>query len=275
MCAEENFGFLRFINSKDIREYITSIGYEMNSAECAYVAFESLRSMREKHDAYREIIKSMEDIKLPEVDSSLHKALKVRIELEKILMDVFYQQDKAVYMWRTMERNDEEYRGIYAGWNTCLHNAFEWVGDDRLIWVEKRWITVGDAKEKIVRVLFNKNKEAVKVYSFGILDYDLTEKFWMIISASKYVHIPFPFKRGDIVHTITEGVFVYEPQWEKSELGGYIVDEAGNVGLYSRDCTFDMSYYKKKLKGKDKRLKDISLFLKGKMSLVEFIERCK
>ena len=269
--------FYKFIGSRDIREHLAKIDYEMSASECAFVVAKSMLSLEGKHKAYKKIIDTMKDAQLPDNGGSLHDVLKTKMELENILMDVFEQEDRAVYVYSYLDR--EEGREVYADWSRCLNEAFEWCEDADFVRIEKRWITVGNETPKSVSVLFNVYREVVNVSSRSILSDDLHEKFWRIDIAGREVRIPMPFKRGDILHTAADGVFVYEPDWDKSYVGGYMQndfeDEDAVVGLYSISNWLTAEYYTEKLEGRNEKLGDISSFLKGKMKLVDFIEKCR
>lgn len=278
---KEKYDFCRFINSKDIREHVKKMGYEMSTQECAYVVDESYRPIKEKHEAYEEIIKNMPDKKTPGKNGSIHELLKKRMELEKILLDVFFQSDKAVYVYECFDNGERrESKDVYSTWSECIDAAFCWENDVEFIRIEKRWIMGRDSDKKTVGVIFNTNKEAVHISQWGILSEDLSEKWWWrYFDERKNIHLPLPFEKGDILQTKTGGVFVYEPDWEKSYMGGYFANryccEDECVGQYVVGKWLDAEYYRKPLEGKDKNLEAVSLYLKGKMSLVKFIEKCR
>ena len=53
----------RFINSKDIREYLSQTDYRFNTLEAAYLIYACrFLTMREKHDAWDELIDTMPDM---------------------------------------------------------------------------------------------------------------------------------------------------------------------------------------------------------------------
>lgn len=265
--------FYRFIGSRDIREHLEKINYNMSAAECTYIVYESMLPLAEKHIAYKRIIDTMEDIQLPCERGSLHKALKTRMELDNILTEVFKQEDRAVYMYSYLDR--EEDRDVYADWRRCLEEAFEWREDEAFVRVEKKWITVGDEKPKSMSVLFNENREIVSIAAWRILNDELQDKFWSLAATAACINIPTPFKKGDILYSMADGVFVYDSQRKRQNMQGYKADICGDVGLYTIVSPYDAKYYMGKIEKKDKNLKDISLYLKNKIDLARLIERCK
>ncbi|MBQ8540629.1 MAG: hypothetical protein IJ435_04040 [Clostridia bacterium] len=269
----EKYDFIKFINSKDIRAHLKKTGYELSERECAYVVCESYLPLKQKHEAYGELIKNTSD-------EMLKETLAKRIELEKILLDVFFQRDNAVYVYRYISKGDRECEEIYASCARCMESAFQWNERAKFVRVRKRWVMGEDSESKEVSVLVNKEGEVINIASRGILSEELCEEFWSIVNLwQEQISIPLPFERGDILYTITDGVFVYENEWEESHMDGYMHNcydcEEAVVGVYRIIRWLDAEYYTGRLKGKEKKLKDISAFLKGKMKLVDFIQSCR
>lgn len=80
---------LRFVNSKDIRKHLETIGYEFNSLETAWLIYQCRdATIDEKHKAWTELIEIMFDCKIEKrmntvPQESLHAFLKSYMELEK------------------------------------------------------------------------------------------------------------------------------------------------------------------------------------------------
>ena len=73
----------QYINSKDIRAHLESIGYRFNALEAAWLVYQChTATMKEKHAAWREIIDTMPDIRVEFADEclepfeSLHQLLR-------------------------------------------------------------------------------------------------------------------------------------------------------------------------------------------------------
>ena len=79
---------LRFINSKDIREHLRSIGYEFNSLETAWLIYQCHdATIDEKHKAWNELIETMPDCPIEKrlntvAQDSLHAFLRLYMTLE-------------------------------------------------------------------------------------------------------------------------------------------------------------------------------------------------
>ena len=77
-----------FINSRDVEEHCRSLKHEFSAIETAFIVYQSKkRNLREKHDAYREIIASMPDTEVQKrfncpYHNSLHSVLRERLHCE-------------------------------------------------------------------------------------------------------------------------------------------------------------------------------------------------
>lgn len=80
--------FYRFVNSKDIREYLQSINYTFTPIEAAWLFWKSmLTTLEEKHRAWEYIIGNMQDCCIQErlntvPQPSLHHVLQELMRLE-------------------------------------------------------------------------------------------------------------------------------------------------------------------------------------------------
>ena len=270
----KRFDYLKFIDSKTIRTHLEETDYELSERETALVIYESFLPLKEKHEAYNELIQNS-------LDENVRTILKKRVELEKILLDIFFQKDDAVYVYRYIDEPPYETgEEVFKSYTKCVEDAFKWREDAKYVRIEKKWIVDDEDSSKEAGVLLNKKGEVINVSARGILSDELCEKYWSIIDLwQEPVCIPLPFKRGDILQTIGNGAFVYEPDWDKGYVSGYMQndseDEAAIVGVYSISNWLTAEYYTGELKGKNKKLKDISADLKGEMNLVDFIENCR
>ena len=70
----------KFINSRDIREYLQKINYSFSPLEIAWLVKKSkYTTLKEKHKAWREIISTMPDCEICENEPSLHEYLNDRM----------------------------------------------------------------------------------------------------------------------------------------------------------------------------------------------------
>ena len=94
----------RFINSRDIREYLQSQNYPFTSLEAAWLIYQCrCATIKEKHEAWQELIQTMPDCAVAErphtaLHESLHQFLKEYIRTENEILDWFFRDEKdAIY----------------------------------------------------------------------------------------------------------------------------------------------------------------------------------
>ena len=52
----------KFINSKDVRNYLKEINYEFTPVETAWLIWQSTKPLEERHKAWQEMIYTMPDV---------------------------------------------------------------------------------------------------------------------------------------------------------------------------------------------------------------------
>ena len=94
----------RFINSRDVREYLKSRNYPFTSLEAAWLIYQCrCATIKEKHEAWQELIQTMPDCAVAERPhtarhESLHQFLKEYIRTEDEILDWFFRDEKdAIY----------------------------------------------------------------------------------------------------------------------------------------------------------------------------------
>ena len=93
----------KFIDSKDIRNYLKEINYKFEPLEAAWVVWQNAsRTLDEKHNAWQESIDAMPDIgfEVSHINETrnLHEYLKELIDIDNELLDKFYKNEKnAIY----------------------------------------------------------------------------------------------------------------------------------------------------------------------------------
>lgn len=115
----------KYIRSKDVREYNEKIGHKFTATESAFLVWLNYEiTLKEKHDAWREIMRDMQDeeiAKRPNADyaPSLFALLNKFIEADNRLIDEFYKKDeRTVYSYRYICKDDssfgEDFGRIYS-----------------------------------------------------------------------------------------------------------------------------------------------------------------
>ena len=120
----------RFINSKDIRDYLRQIDYSFTAPEAAFLVWECRSAtLKEKITAWREIIETMPDCSMEKrmnMDAmhSVHKFLEQYITLMERLLEIFYCEEHAVYSYSGSywDGSDfsEKYERLYPDVTSCV-----------------------------------------------------------------------------------------------------------------------------------------------------------
>ncbi len=98
----------RFINSKDIAEYLKNLNYKFTLPEAAFLVYQShYRTMKEKCDAWKELIDTMPDCSIEERFNmarigSFHQFLRDYMDLQDKILQTFYDASGAVYTYELM-----------------------------------------------------------------------------------------------------------------------------------------------------------------------------
>jgi hypothetical protein len=111
---------LSFVNSKDIREYLQLINYQCDSMQAAWLVYHSaIKTMDEKHAAYRWIIENMPDCPMP----------KRRFAINRDSLHTFLQE----------HMNFCETHRIKIEKDPCLENLSDYEEDLYCLAFESRW----------------------------------------------------------------------------------------------------------------------------------------
>lgn len=292
----------QYINSKDIRAHLESIGYRFNALEAAWLVYQHRGiTMDERHTAWREIIDTMPDMRVEFADDSrepfesLHQLLRDYIAMEQRMFKSFVTSEKnAVYEYEYYER-EIDFRsssGLYAEYDACFSAMKEElapykIGEIAHIIINKR--KVGDAEydsfltfypNGAVKEVFgyNQKKEMERrIYGFFV-------KLWFAF--------PIPFKKGDIVYDpnknevdFCQGPFVFtetaadfyhrigtQMNSERDMMAyGYFQGKDGSLYEECMHQYMDLERYpEEKLTGKKRILKALSNHLKDEIDAVLF-----
>ena len=115
----------KYIRSKDVREYNEKIGHKFTATESAFLVWLNYEiTLKEKHDAWQEIMREMPDEEVPkrvnaDYAPSLFALLNKFIEADNRLIDEFYKKDeRTVYSYRYICKGDssfgEDFGRIYS-----------------------------------------------------------------------------------------------------------------------------------------------------------------
>ena len=286
----------KFINSKDIREYLKTINYEFNSLETAWLIYQCASStIKDRHVAWRELIETMPDCKIEErmnttAHNSLHDYLRKYIDYEEnILAEFFASTEDWLYTVEWFEQGSW-FSGdkFYKTFEKAHQELLEEFND----WEEKYAYKITKQKpesKKHITVHFNKNNEPC---DYDICEYPekLTDILYGVFEGL-WFNFPTPFKKGDILcqydsageetSGFCRGPFVMKGitpddvrDWTRkngdtSDMNawGYFQDPDGTIYHEVMFNYMDLEYYRGELTGKRRILKALGNFLKGEIDI--------
>ena len=294
------------INSRAIADYCRSIKHKFNTEELAVLVYRNQRmSLEEKIDKYNDLIKNYHDMEVIERInckhySSVKTMIKYEIQRIKILNKKLIQDDEnCIYTWTEFNKSTQKYEHsgdiehTFKTYKEAFKNIMEYIKeyDDTISF-------------RITKKYFDKRKE--KIFA----DYNVENKKAILVNISEsnktfldinqiFLNIPTPFKKGDILisnnstmcsYGESNDIFVLEylctwrknlerylanGNYDSSDMIGYgyfFIND--NTTEFVREHKWDydsFEYYDGELTGRDRILKDISSFVKGKIELELFI----
>lgn len=291
-----NIDILRFINSKDIREYLKTINYEFNSLEAAWLIYQCRNAtIEEKHAAWRELIRTMPDCKIPErmnsnPHDSLHNYLRKYIDYEENIFDEYFTStENWIYTVEWLEQgtwfsSDKLYK--------TFEKAQQELHEEYKDWERKYIYRITKQKlesKQYITVYFDKNNEP---YDYGICEYheELTEILYGVFDGL-WFDFPTPFKKGDILcqydldgketSGFCRGPFVIKGitpdevrDWTRKDgdtsdmnAWGYFQDPDGTIYYKVMHNYMNLEYYHGELTEKKRILKALGNFLKGEIDV--------
>ena len=276
-----------FINSKDICRHLRNINYEFSSLECAWLIWQSRRAtVKDRHEAWDEIINTMPDCELPNYKESLHTFLRNLINAEKNAVQRFFEKTEHSFYKGTVTAIDGA-EGIdntaFVSLEGCISSLDGLIESDALYYN----ITKSKLENKVYRDYIVVHLDANKNVAHIIMD-DFENVFNKLT-----VKFPLPFKKGDILKRTSIGIpglylpdyteklaYLYyaDDEWSERD-GGY--DEMTVTGYFwrydrlcldSSACYMDYEIADAVDEIEDSLLVLTSSFLKKKMNPVEFAE---
>lgn len=280
-----------FMNSSDIADYCRNIGHIFNALEMAVIIAYSGKTIKEKHDAWREIIADYPDMSIHKnncfnTQESLHDYLQTLISLDENWLTEFYTSESgAVYRTVVCQHGKEKFKdGCYSAADQAWAALYEeWKDDECGYWnwkkdhidsvcIIKELVDVNEYPEKLQ---VNANGDALVCIGHSDGYPDPLDGI--------FIDLPLPFERGDII-TCWDKVFVLDdvPHWnsgkgkkyeeyltgafnDRSDMNGWglFVSEAGILyGDHTGNYDY-YRYYRGKSEGVNRLLHYVSLFIKG------------
>ena len=294
------------INSRVIADYCRNIKHKFNTEELAVLVYRNQRmSIEEKIAKYNDLIKNYPDMEVIErINCKHYDSVKTMIKKEiqriKILNKKLIQDDKnSIYTWTEYNKSTQKYE--HSGDVEHTFRSYKETFKDIQDYIKEYDDTISF---RITKKYFDKRKE--KIFA----DYNVKNKKAIlvdIVESNKgffdidqiFLNIPTPFKKGDILisnsptmksYGDNNDIFVLEYlcTWRKN-LSSYLADgnydSSDMIGYgyyfinddtteFVRDHKWNydsFEYYDGELTGRNRILKNISSFIKGKIDLELFV----
>ena len=293
-----------FINSKDIRNYLKEINYEFTPVEAAWLVWQCGNiTLREKHNAWNEIINTMPDMPIADRRNnfpSLHGFLKDYMQLQKKIINDFYNpnDDLVIYQYTRLgtyygTKDKYESNDVFSDFVSCFKDALSDLSE-----LDKPAIQIFmKSNSNQIKIMFSANSSVINqndlidiIYSGNLSDEESDIECSFL---NMWFAFPTPFRKGDIViHTESYTqfnnrynepyVFVSSAYDLYKETGRRLYDytdmfasvymqyDDGMLGGESIINYMDLEYYTGKLSEEQRILKALSNYLKGKIDVVLF-----
>ena len=279
----------RFINSRDVREYLKSRNYPFTSLEAAWLIYQCrCATIKEKHEAWQELIQTMPDCAVAERPhtarhESLHQFLKEYIRTEDEILDWFFRNEKdAIYNCEFWE---------YAMW--CPGGEyFDSFQKCLKAYTDRR---LGKMTFKITKEIVNSGQSIDVVFSADNepLTFDTSwypeggdEILYGVLGGLEF-DFPTPFTKGDILcesevyemnPSLRADLFVITdlPACSKNEsyrdgcrmkVWGFFLKYDGTLQYEDMYNYMNLEYFRGELSGKKRILKALSNYIKGEIDV--------
>lgn len=294
------------INSRAIGDYCRSIQHRFNTEELAVLVFRNCKmSIDEKIEKYNDLIKNYPDMEVIErINCKHYDSVKTMIKKEIQRLNILYRKllqknDNSIYTWTEYNKST-----LKTEHNRDLERTFK-TYKEAIKDVQNHIQEYDDTISfRITKKYFDKRKGDI------FADYNVENRKSKLINLMEsndnfldidqiFLNIPTPFKKGDILVSNNpeigtwgdrNEIFVLEylctwrdnlsrllanGNYDSSDMigyGYYFYDENSTDFIIDDKFNYDsFEYYDGELKGKNRILKDISNFMKGKIELELFV----
>lgn len=209
--------YFEFVESRDIREHLEKIGYQLNALEAGFLVWRSRqKSLEEKLRAWQDILDTMPDMDISHTRytsnfSSFHEALRQFIALQRKSLKVFLDSTDHIYTYRWRERDkktgrvsetNEDRGAVFTSFEKCLAACKktvleDWEAEDSEAEICRYCINTKD--DYAESALLNRNWKITEVsVHYEEKDFDLS-----LLFEGCWLSFPTPFHRGDILRLPT------------------------------------------------------------------------
>ncbi len=294
-----NHEICRFINSKDIKEYLLNTNYNFTTVEASWLVYQCRdATLQEKIEAWKNIISTMPDMPVAspcfnKPYNSIHKVLSDYIEMKNKMVQMFTEESpKAFYQYmiscRFYDNKFDDFMA-YSSLLECINQMkceLNEYNENEIISISIRRIEIDGFYPIEARYSNNAEIMDIKISSdYGVFDWESMDFF-----NNLWFHFPVPFKKGDIIYNpfssgkgLCKGPVVMtgitplkydEDGQTHSDISdmivwGYFQDE--DKGTIYNEVTWnymDFEYFpSEELIGKRRILKALSNYFKGEIDI--------
>jgi hypothetical protein len=284
----------KFILSPDIAAHCRKIEHVFNSLDMAVLVAISDKTLKEKHEAWREIIINYPDMPIRasncfSAQESLHDYLRKLIVWEEKQIETFYTLgNDVVYHFRVQRRSEwsDEQSGVYTTYDKAWAAVWERWERERdqvtCVMIKKSQLDSDDCAHE---AYVNPNGELLSLSLY--MGDDRPDNLDMI-----FIHIPMPFVYGDLVeHDSKPAVLTYLPHWRierpgityEERLSGkhgdgsdmhanvHYVGDNGTLD-YAHVHLYEFNFWRGELTGQNRFLKHLSYFIKQRYGYNDIYE---
>ena len=301
-----NETILSYVNSKDIRNHLRTIGYQFSSLEAAWLIHQCERlTLAQKHEAWNELISAMPDMPIDfrafryRERKNLHDFLKRYMKVDDLWIENFNKSENCVYQFSATTvihtgeiifcNND----CVFSSFENCLNAAKIQMADcddeirDRFkIKITKKEIDNAKCNENVMELYLNHEFDILAIEHYGTRSSNEDLDTHIAAFEEMWFAFPTPFKKGDIIYDVTQldpNPMVLEHTdaeyyAKKGSVGndigdmsvwGYVQMEEPNNIFYDNAWSY-MNYEcypPERLQGEQRILLAVSNFIKGEIDI--------
>lgn len=304
---------LKFVNSKDIREHLRSIGYTFNALEASWLIYQSRNtSLKTRHNAWKRVITEYPDCPIEKrmntiAQPSLHRFLKEYIDMENRMLKYFCDPKGAVYQleYHFHKDNVEAIREnrVFSSFDLKKQDL-SFAEEDDIRFILCRRLPIDEITENALNksffVMLNLQMKITDISPASSIMEDRDKELLTDVFEGLWFDFPTPFQKGDILWDpdrpsgLFGGPFVctsinlqgisddkrinyMRKNADSSDMTAHGFFADGVEGIYG-DCMhnyMNCEYYRKELTGSKLLLRPLSAYEKGEINAELLLHACR
>lgn len=281
---------MEYIKSKDLKEYLKRMQYELSDSEKATLIFNSGLPLT----------KIMEELKLlseTTKDCTLTLQIRERIEYENFLYNSFCDGDETViFHLETKEEEGYEHNGLFKTLTAAINFA-NTLNKEYNIYKRRVYTDDTPIKDELGTASYNAMGELMSCWCKDVQNEKIDSIEWNNRFEGAYLSMPFPFRKGEIVRRISTGdvgivmgpksdeemeehhkrvINIYHGDFSDTAITVEFLDDSKEkpVFWHGHIMPSDLEYYEEKQERRKELLRVASNLIKGCGSLEYFQILC-